>query len=995
MSIIYVHSSTEYINYGANWTEASGNIVLANDISFTTKQLNDVSLNNLYSGFNATFDGDGYTITITPFSSILNYLNEGLIRDLSGGTIKNINIDISGVQIDYGATFGEASILVTQKKPFNLSIDRGAYGTIQDISLNFTNSRLVNADNSALLPKYFAANSAGNVIIQNIDISGNLNSNNTKCGIIGTDMFYRYNNTATISNITNNVLLTDGISILGTNFGRELGEQATITVDLITNYADISNNSPSKIAGPIIGENAFIDASGGDVSISNCYNYGEIRQENIGGIVGKNFGKNSKSGLNVTVSSSTNVGKIIHQNCGGIIGPYMNQGGYASIEIISCINSGDIEGEYCGGIIASHLSTDSYGNVVIDSCDNSGNIVNATSAGIVANYAGNNMTGNIVISDCINSGRLIGSDVSGSSFVDLNNYPFFHPNPTQDYKAAAGIVGQNCGYSLTSTGSINIQSCKNYGEFVGDFTSGIVSFGLGYGSQGSIQLNDCENFSQMNQTCSGIAVGLIGIDNSGTITFDACKNRGDISGASIENFTSGLIGSIGYINATGNETSGIINVTGCTNENNIYALAINYGGIVGSVYLSPTKNIDLSVTQCTNTLNTVNRLEDDSYIGGIVGYIIDMSSTTVPTALHQITVSENTSNNTTYNITSNNSFYIADSKILGDIFTLVNDGNTRTNINIYDNSVNIVETSPYAFTTGCCNFNLLSNIGQPAINIYNKTVNITGNTINVDKIQTNLELIDANNKLPAYATFSPINAVDCNFTVSDNTITINEVTNSNRVGGILFNFTRDLSNVDMIISSNNITINNVDDNSTNIGGIINISTDLDFTEINGSFENGRNITLDIIGNIIMSNTPETMSNELNGNGTIFSVNTDAGVPTYTVPTGNLTITGNVLSDNFFELEKINLSDYYFPSNFRPYIYNLQPEFAGSNYWFGPGELTIELLGNIFTNQSHQIGSQTDDTLLRAIYKRAINAINEQTRFEIYPFYQIKVKANKM
>ena len=994
MTTIYVHTGAEYISYGSSWREGSGNVVLANDISFNTKQLNDVSLNDLYTGFNATLDGNGFTITITPFSSMLNYLNEGLIRDLSGGTIKNINIDISGVEIDYGAVYGEAGILTTQKKPFNLNVDRGAYGKIEYISVKFTNCRLINADNSALLPKYFAANMASNVTIQNIDICGNLNSNNTKCGIIGTDMFYRYNGTASISDINNSVLLTDGISILGANFGRQLGEQATISVNNITNYADISNSSISKIAGPIIGEDALLEASGGTVSITNCYNYGEIRQIGIGGIVGKNFCENSKNGLNVTVASSINIGKIAFQNCGGIIGSYLNKGGYASIQVVGCTNSGDIEGEYCGGIIASYMCANSYGNLLVDTCDNSGNITAATSAGIVGNYAGNNSSGTTIITSCVNNGSLIGSDLSNSTFFNLDVYPFFNPDPINDYKAAAGIVGQNCGYGLAPSGTIGVRYCKNYGNFVGDFTSGIVSFGLGFGSSGNIDVGHCENFAQLTPTCSGITVGLVGIDNSGVINFNNCKNSGDISGEYIDLFSSGLIGTIGYINNLGNETSGYINLLDCISDHNIHSSRIVHGGIVGSVWLSPSKPMMLTIESCINSINSISVLESQSFIGGIIGIIIDPSSVDNPMMEHEINVLNCMSYNTIYDTSGTNPFIIYDSKLVGDMFAITGDGRTHATLNIVDNSVNIIESSPTSFTVGLCNVGLNSLINVVDLYIKNKTINMIGNAVNVGKLNTNLEFIDEAYKLSAYSTFSPINASDCMFNISGNTITINEVSNSNNVSGILFNCVTNLSGVEMSISSNHITINNIDDESQNISGIINVKTDIGFPGLMGTFEGCENLQLEIRDNIIETNTPDALCNELKGNGTIFSVTPGTGTPTYSGPTGQLVITGNQLSPNFFTIPKRHLSDYYFPAEFRPYIYNLQPEYPGSNYWFGPDEPIVLLDGELYTG-AREVGSKSDDVNLRQIFKRAIAAINEQKRFEIYPFYHIKVKAAKM
>jgi hypothetical protein len=142
--------------------------------------------------------------------------------------------------------------------------------------------------------------------------------------------------------------------------------------------------------------------------------------------------------------------------------------------------------------------------------------------------------------------------------------------------------------------------------------------------------------------------------------------------------------------------------------------------------------------------------------------------------------------------------------------------------------------------------------------------------------------------------------------------------------------------------------------------------------------------------MISSNTPEELVT--NFNGTIFSTNNDINpdASPYVGPTGTLTITGNILSNDFNTITPSleNTSDYYFPKEFRPYIFQL-PKFPGSNYWFGPGVPVTDLIDEI--EPIRQIGSESNDVILRSIFNRAIKAINEQKQFEIYPFYHIKVK----
>jgi hypothetical protein len=102
-----------------------------------------------------------------------------------------------------------------------------------------------------------------------------------------------------------------------------------------------------------------------------------------------------------------------------------------------------------------------------------------------------------------------------------------------------------------------------------------------------------------------------------------------------------------------------------------------------------------------------------------------------------------------------------------------------------------------------------------------------------------------------------------------------------------------------------------------------------------------------------------------------------------------------LSPEFGEINPSyeNISDYYFPSEFRPYILVLPEEFIGSNYWFE--ESNVELIDYRNIPVIREVGSKTNDIILRSIFSRALTGIKEQTKFVIYPFYQIKVKATKM
>jgi hypothetical protein len=1028
-------------NSGIMFGDESAGIVgkQANYQADTSGTLNVFNCNNYreISGSSAGIIGNYLNQDSSGVVDISNCKNYGNINnDFSAGIVgflagylqnKDGNITIRGCD-NSGTIIGQYSAGIVGKQ---VNQEADASGTLNVVNCN-NYGNINNSDSAGIVGNYLNQDSSGVVDISNCKNYGNINNSNS-AGIVGNQAGYLQNKDG---NITIRGCDNSGI-IFGENSAGIVGKQAnyqadtsgTLNVFNCNNYGDISGSNSAGIVGINLNQD-----SSGVVDISNCKNYGNIKTDGSVGIAGYRAGYLQKKDGIIIIRGCDNSGIIVGNNSAGIVGFQANQEADASgtLKVINCNNYRDISGSDSAGIVGNYLNLDSsgtvdisncknYGNInndfsagivgylagtiqhkdgiiIIRGCDNSGiifgddsagiigynanqeadasgtlkvfncnnygNIYGPSSAGILGKFANTDSNGEVIVSHCVNYGGLFGKDASFNDFI-TSDYPYF--NNTSYYAASSGIVGPKCGNGMASSGSILIENCDNSGSFNAPYTSGITSFGMGINSSGTIDISGCTNYAKLQYTgCAGISAGLIGINNTGIITFNNCVNYGDISGVGGNKIETGcLIHSIGYVNLLGNETSGEINIINCVNDNSCYnERDVVIGGIIGVIYLSATKQINIDISNCENTINNVI-VPSNCYTGGICLAIED--SYVGSTANNTISINNCIANPLTQVVGSN----VVDCKI---IFTLASKSfcNTPCTLNIYENTIDCGD-----IITSTLYISILCFIDDAAQNgLLNKNINIYSNNITVNDISN----------APVASMILSVKALEnCAIDICNNTVSINSITGSSlSVSGILSEDVEYLKNVDMLIRNNIIQINTIGPNAINVAGLIRVITNNSFFDtLIGTFSNCDNFNLTITGNEISSNTLDVLIDGTKGNAGLIGTNTDIDPTgsTYRGPIGTLIFGDNAI-DNIVYGD--DYTDYYFQPNFRPYIFAL-PEYPGSNYWFNDGTVYVP----------RPIGSETNDVALRQIFKRAIKAINEQTRFEIYPFYHIKVKAKKM
>lgn len=212
------------------------------------------------------------------------------------------------------------------------------------------------------------------------------------------------------------------------------------------------------------------------------------------------------------------------------------------------------------GLFAAVIDGCNLSNIIIES----GSIECGKLQGVGA-VVGKIYGGNVSIKKCINKASINGSAIS-----------------------IGGIIGE----IVSSYANVTISECKNYGNVMGDSSTG----GILGASSSKIKIDTCQNFGNILSTEGSGVAGIVG--NCGNLVeIRKCTNAGNITGWYE---SAGILG----------EGSSVATVSECSNTGYIKSTEGQAGGIIA--------NSRSEISNCYNigTIDTNN----ESYCGGISGY---------------------------------------------------------------------------------------------------------------------------------------------------------------------------------------------------------------------------------------------------------------------------------------------------------------------------------------------------------------------------------------
>lgn len=406
------------------------------------------------------------------------------------------------------------------------------------------------------------------------------------------------------------------------------------------NYHAIGSK-PNDENNNLNGSGGFMGSHCSNIILENCHNYGNIINNDCGGLVGKE--SSNENGI-CLVNKCKNNGLIIGINSGGVCGA--NCVGNAITLFIECENNGFIFGDNGGGIVGRNpkskfideitgtnenidkaiinrlngeFGIEMQKTVSIVSCKNNGHIYGAFGGGIVGAIDG----GSVYASSCINTG-IVGKmtiPLYINTYIQTLDISIPLPRSGITSLSCGGIIGDYTIKTLEKQGAI-VEKCKNTG-IIGEINildesiiaaqcGGIVGFKFGF-SRIYSKIENCENYGTINAYISGgISGGLEGFFD-GNCEILNCTNYGDIKGVG----SGGLCG-----NGTARRGGDVL-IKNCINygailkNDNIQQNTDGYsGGIVGSycANFEGENNGTCTILFCENYGEILN-----DYSGGITG----------------------------------------------------------------------------------------------------------------------------------------------------------------------------------------------------------------------------------------------------------------------------------------------------------------------------------------------------------------------------------------
>ncbi len=200
----------------------------------------------------------------------------------------------------------------------------------------------------------------------------------------------------------------------------------TVTIDISLNNLN-SQTQQQSINYPLIAGAGWLCQeyfAKGAINnlIGNCCSYGQITNNNNGGLVGKYAGSHSG---NISMTNCVSlIDEISGSGAGGIFGSYAGANS-GNITVSNCHSIGNITSIDSGGIFGSHTGNASSGSIIFVQKTYSTGIISGTNSGGI--FGNNTISGIISIDNCYFNGtalQITGNGTSGIFLLESHIYPY-------------------------------------------------------------------------------------------------------------------------------------------------------------------------------------------------------------------------------------------------------------------------------------------------------------------------------------------------------------------------------------------------------------------------------------------------------------------------------------------------------------------------------------------------------------------------------------------
>ncbi len=519
--------------------------------------------------------------------------------DMAEGNFNSLTRDFAGVLDGNGhSVIGLHAISATADGGEDAArgIFKNFTGTLKNIAIKFS----------------ISGTAAGALIVQ---ATGAKFSNvQVDAGVNGNLMFvagiaFRANNCT-----FENTVLT-GSAVTSKAGGYPIGGFATwsegTTFTDCKNYATIG--SASSRAG------AFVSVVNGEVTMTNCVNYGKVTgSKTSGGLVGRVATSSTSTGIaDLTIVNCVNRGSVTGPaGTGGLVGEAVN-----ALSVDNCVNygavvssdnggTGGIVGTYSSDKLLSILNTSNHG--AISATANVGGIIGTFKGTTLPNISNTSNYG--AVSATANIGGLVGLVETALSISDSANYGTVKGTGTdKDDNRTGGLVGK-------AKAALTIYRSANYG----DVSSVAALGGLVGEALAALTVDGCANYGTVVGGDGLVGTGGILGHQNGSITY-AVKNTANYGAVSAVSNVGGFVGKISP-SGTG---KGVVKADNCANYGNLTASNLNAGGLVGfSTYSARGQTVEIYV----NGFLSVGNIQAVNFAAGIAGKLgVNNDNTTTDT----------------------------------------------------------------------------------------------------------------------------------------------------------------------------------------------------------------------------------------------------------------------------------------------------------------------------------------------------------------------------